>query len=194
MPIPPPLRRNDHSGIDRSVCGRTASCAFAANNQFYLPFRHFPIGEINSLFLRKFAYVLSIVGGIFPRIFHCREAGEKWRKRNHFIRRESKGKNRGGGRERERGSWEETRKAVPFPFHLYLRARVKLKIVVGVEGGRAILRYFHRFSREIRWLSAKRKSLDGETMEEVVENFLASRGERKKENGVCGGMSLLRTV
>ena len=102
MPIPPPLRRNDHSGIDRSVCGRTASCAFAANNQFYLPFRHFPIGEINSLFLRKFAYVLSIVGGIFPRIFHCREAGEKWRKRNHFIRRESKGKNRGGGRERER--------------------------------------------------------------------------------------------
>lgn len=85
MPIPPPLRRNDHSGIDRSVCGRTASCAFAANNQFYLPFRHFPIGEINSLFLRKFAYILSIVGGIFPRIFHCREAGEKWRKRNHFA-------------------------------------------------------------------------------------------------------------
>lgn len=85
MPIPPPLRRNDHSGIDRSVCGRTASCAFAANNQFYLPFRHFPIGEINSLFLRKFAYVLSIVGGIFPRIFHCRETGEKWRKRNHFA-------------------------------------------------------------------------------------------------------------
>ena len=101
MPIPPPLRRNDHSGIDRSVCGRTASCAFAANNQFYLPFRHFPIGEINSLFLRKFAYVLSIVGGIFPRIFHCREAGEKWRNRNHFIRRESKGKNRGGGREKK---------------------------------------------------------------------------------------------
>lgn len=87
MPIPPPptSRRNDHSGIDRSVCGRTASCAFAANNQFYLPFRHFPIGEINSLFLRKFAYVLSIVGGIFPRIFYCREAGEKWRKRNHFA-------------------------------------------------------------------------------------------------------------
>lgn len=85
MPIPPPLRRNDHSGIDRSVCGRTASCAFAANNQFYLPFRHFPIGEINSLFLRKFAYILSIVGGIFPRIFHCRETGEKWRKRNHFA-------------------------------------------------------------------------------------------------------------
>lgn len=191
MPIPPPLRRNDHSGIDRSVCGRTASCAFAANNQFYLPFRHFPIGEINSLFLRKFAYILSIVGGIFPRIFHCREAGEKWRKRNHFAA------NRKGRieeeDERERGSWEETRKAVPFPFHLYLRARVKLKIVVGVEGGRATLRYFHRFSREIRWLSAKGKSLDGET-EEVVENFLASRGERKKENGVCGGMSLLRTV
>lgn len=70
---------------------------------------------------------------------------------------------------------------------------MKLKIVVGVEGGRAILRYFHRFSREIRWLSAKGKSLDGET-EEVVGNFLASRGERKKENGVCGGMSLLRTV
>lgn len=63
---------------------------------------------------------------------------------------------------------------------------MKLKIVVGEEGGRAILRYFHRFSREIRWLSAKRKSLDGETMEEAVENFLASRGERKKMVSVEG--------
>lgn len=33
LPPPPTSRRNDHSGIDRSVCGRTASCAFAARRQ-----------------------------------------------------------------------------------------------------------------------------------------------------------------
>lgn len=116
LPPPPTSRRNDHSGIDRSVCGRTASCAFAArdaNNQFPT-FRHFPIGEIIaallslSLSLRKFAYSRYSSSNIstntsLSRVKNGEESGDESRE---------------GDERHLGGNWQ----AVPFPFHLYLRA------------------------------------------------------------------------